>query len=162
MLSVQVSDLKTDGFPGIIKPMNTTFIRAAAVLLLLCAAAAAGSYALAQDQPKSAAPPVLVLAVMCETIENFKPVNQAVVFSISLGRVYCFTAFDPVPEKNDIYHRWYRQDRLISNAKLALNPPKWSSFSSMQLRDVDKGAWRVEIVDSQGMIMKTLRFSISD
>ncbi len=141
--------------------MNTTITRAVAVLLFLYAGAAAGPHVLAQDQPK-AAQPVLVQAVMCETIENFKPVNQAVVFSISLGRVYCFTAFDPVPEQSDIHHRWYRQDLLISNATLVLTPPKWSSFSSMQLREADKGPWRVEIVDNQGMLMKTLRFSISD
>ncbi len=106
--------------------------------------------------------PVLVEAVMCEAIEKFKPLNQAVVFSISLGRVFCFTGFDPVPEETTIYHRWYRQDRLISSTKLVLNPPKWASFSSMQLREADKGPWRVEIVDSRENLMKILRFSISD
>lgn len=106
--------------------------------------------------------PVLVQAVMCEAIERFKPLNQAVVFSISLGRVFCFTAFDQVQQETMVYHRWYRQDRLISNAKLVLNPPKWSSFSSMQLREADKGPWRVEVVDSQENLMETLRFSIVD
>jgi len=107
-------------------------------------------------------PPGLVQAVMCESIEKFLPVNPAVVFSISLGRVYCFTAFDPVYEETVVYHRWYRQDRLISNARLVLNPPKWSSFSSMQLRPADKGPWRVEIVAPGETVLKTLRFSISD
>jgi hypothetical protein len=107
-------------------------------------------------------PPVMVQAVMCEGIENFLPVNPAVVFSISLGRVFCFTAFDPVYEETAVFHRWYRQDRLISNARLVLLPPKWSSFSSMQLRSADKGPWRVEIVDSRENVLKTLRFGISD
>ncbi len=107
-------------------------------------------------------PPVLVQAQMCEAIEKFMPVNPAAVFSISLGRVYCFTAFDPVYEETVVYHRWYRQDRLISNARLVLNPPKWSSFSSIQLRSADKGPWRVEIVDNREKLMKILRFSISD
>jgi len=107
-------------------------------------------------------PPVLVQAEMCESIERFQPVNPAVVFSISLGRVYCFTSFDPVFEETVMFHRWFRKDLLISNARLVLNPPKWSSFSSMQLRPVDKGPWRVEIVDSRDNLIKTLRFSISD
>ena len=107
-------------------------------------------------------PPLLVQAEMCESIENFKPVNPAVVFSISLGRVYSFTSFDPVFEKTVMFHRWFRKDRLISNSRLVLNPPNWASFSSMQLRPVDKGPWRVEIVDSQDNLIKTLRFSISD
>jgi hypothetical protein len=135
-------------------------------MLGLMAAAMGSPVAHAQEQLVPAGPavesPVLVQAQMCEAIEKFKPVNPAVVFSIFLGRVYCFTAFDPVFEETVVYHRWYRQDRLISNARLVLSPPKWSSFSSMQLRDVDKGPWRVEIIDSQENIMKTLRFSISD
>ncbi len=136
------------------------------MLLLLPAAAFFTSHARARDTLSTDQPvliqPVLVAAVMCEAIEKFKPVNQAVVFSISLGRVFCFTEFDPVPQETTVYHRWYRQDRLISTAKLVLNPPKWSSFSTMQLREADKGPWRVEIVDSREKLMKTLRFSISD
>ncbi len=137
------------------------FFKLISMLLLLPAAVFFSSHARARDA-LSKDQPVLVEAVMCEAIEKFKPVNQAVVFSISLGRVFCFTGFDPVPEETTVYHRWYRQDRLISTAKLVLHPPKWASFSSMQLREADKGPWRVEIVDSQEKLMKTLRFSISD
>lgn len=104
----------------------------------------------------------LVTSVMCEGITNYLPVYPAVVFSLSQGQIFCFTAFDPVLEQTHIYHRWYRRDTLISNARLTLNPPKWSSASSMQLRDGDTGAWRVEIVDASETLLKTLRFSISD
>jgi hypothetical protein len=132
--------------------------------LLAAVTVTSGSYAQEQTPVMSPVsdPPVLVQALMCETIERFQPVNPAVVFSISLGRVYCFSAFDPVFEESIVYHRWYRQDRLISNTRLVLNPPKWSSFSSMQLRPADKGPWRVEIVDSRDKLLKILRFSISD
>jgi len=104
----------------------------------------------------------LVHAAMCESIENLLPVYPAVVFSISKGEIICFTAFDPVPKKTHVFHKWYKRDRLISRSKLTMNPPKWSSFSSMQLRNVDKGAWRVDITDANDTILKTLRFSISD
>ncbi|MFH1155980.1 MAG: DUF2914 domain-containing protein [Pseudomonadota bacterium] len=104
----------------------------------------------------------LVSSVMCESVSNFLPVYPAVVFTISQGEIFCYTAFDPVPEQIHIYHKWYKRDTLISSARLTLNPPKWSSVSSMQLRDGDKGAWRVEIVDANNILVKTLRFSISD
>ena len=106
--------------------------------------------------------PVLVESVMCESIANFKPVYPAVVFTLSQGEIYCFTAFDPVPAQAYIHHKWYRRDTLISSARLTLNPPKWSSVSSVTLRDGDKGAWRVEVVDDQDKPITTLRFSISD
>lgn len=108
------------------------------------------------------APPTLVYGTMCESIENFHPVDPAVVFSISKGEIICFTTFDPVLKKTNVFHKWYKRDQLISRARLTLQPPKWSSFSSMQLRKADKGPWRVDITDINDNILQTLRFSISD
>ena len=104
----------------------------------------------------------LFKAVMCETIQDYAPAHPAVVFSIELGRVSCFTEFDPVPEKTYIHHKWYQNDSLITEKRLTLNPPRWSSFTSVQLRDADKGPWRVEITDEKDNLMRTLRFSITD
>ncbi|MDD9301993.1 MAG: DUF2914 domain-containing protein [Desulfobacter sp.] len=105
---------------------------------------------------------ILSQAVMCTAIETFKPVDPAVVFSISRGEVFCFSRFDPVLEKTHIFHRWYKRDKLIFTMKLTLSPPKWSSFSRIQIRDADKGPWRVEILDDQDQLMQTLRFSMTD
>ena len=104
----------------------------------------------------------LVRAVMCETIQEYAPVNPAVVFSIDLGRVSCFTAFDPVPRQTFVHHKWYRDDSLITVKRLTINPPRWSSFTSVQLRDADKGPWRVEVTDENDNLMRVLRFSITD
>ena len=104
----------------------------------------------------------LVRAVMCESIQEYAPANPAVVFSIELGRVSCFTEFDPVPEKTYIQHKWYQNDRLITEKRLTINPPRWSSFTSVQLRESDKGPWRVEVTDENDKLMRILRFSITD
>lgn len=110
------------------------------------------------DQPRM----VLADAVVCESISNFRPVNPAVVFSVSQGEVFCFSEFDPVYEKTAIFHNWYKKDKLIFSMRLVLSVPKWSSFSRVQMRDADKGPWRVEIRDEDNNILKTLRFSMSD
>ncbi len=104
----------------------------------------------------------LVQAVMCESIENFQPVNSGVVFSISSGEVFCFSKFDPVLEKTYVLHQWYKKDKLIFTMRLTLSPPKWSSFSRIQIRDIDKGPWRVEIVNARNTLLQTLRFSMAD
>lgn len=105
---------------------------------------------------------ILTHAVMCESIDNFKPQNPAIVFSIDLGKVFCFTAFDQIGETTYIYHKWYQMDRLISRKRLTLNPPQWSTISSMQLRMADRGPWYVEITDKDDILLQRLRFSISD
>lgn len=107
---------------------------------------------------------LLVQAVVCEGVQSYTPVNPAIVFSIDSGsgKISCFTAFDPVPENMFIYHTWYHRGRMITRKKLSLKSPSWSTFSSIQLREMDKGPWVVEIKDLQGNIFKTLRFSITD
>lgn len=130
--------------------------------LVLVAVLACPSPVCSQEATAAAEGPMLVTAVMSESIEKFVPVNPAVIFSIELGRIACFTEFDPVPEKTIIHHKWYRKDSLISAKQLTINPPRWSSFSSMQLRDADKGPWRVEVTDQSGKLIQSLRFSITD
>lgn len=101
-------------------------------------------------------------AVMCEAIKDFKPENAAVVFSITIGKVSCFTSFDFVPEQTFIYHKWFHKDKPSTEKRLTLQSPSWASYSSIQLRETDKGPWRVEICDQEGNRLHTLRFSITD
>ncbi len=104
----------------------------------------------------------LVQAAMCEEVRNRSPYNPGVVFSSTLGKVICFTDFNPVLEKTFVYHKYYFMDELSAKIKLTLNPPRWATLSSIQLRETDKGPWRVEIVDERENVLYTVRFSIAD
>ncbi|OQY07882.1 MAG: hypothetical protein B6I22_02220 [Desulfobacteraceae bacterium 4572_123] len=99
---------------------------------------------------------------MCEGIKDHRPRDEAIVFSIRLGSIYCFTDFEPVPDKTNIYHRWFIRDKLRTERKLPVKPARWSTFSKIRLLKGDKGPWRVEITDQQGIIFQTLRFSVTD
>ena len=113
--------------------------------------------------PEKVPPPLLKKAVLCEKVLNrTTPVNEGVVFSSELGRLICFTDFDPVYEETIIYHKFYFKDKLSSKFKLSLKPPRWAVQSSIQLRESDKGPWRVEITDTEGNIFSVIRFSITD
>lgn len=100
-------------------------------------------------------------AVICKGIEKLAPVLPGVVFPDSLEKIYCFTHFSAVPKKTSVYHVWYSRDRLVAKIKLAVRPPQWSTYSTIQLRTADKGPWRVEITDEDGRTLKILRFSIA-
>lgn len=106
--------------------------------------------------------PKLQEATICEDLKDFLPVNPGVAFSVSAGRVIFYTYFNPVPQKTFIYHSWFQKDQLITRKRLYLQPPKWATHSAMQLRDTDKGPWRVEITDHADKVVKVLRFSITD
>lgn len=101
-------------------------------------------------------------ALMCENMKELEPGNKSVIFSVSIAHAVCFTSFDPVPEKCDIFHNWFQRDQPDASFKLTLKPPKWSSFSRVRLQSSDVGPWRVEITDANGKILKTLYFSVTE
>ena len=101
-------------------------------------------------------------AVMCEEIYSDAPRNPTSVFSASKEKAVSFSIFDPVPQKTVIYHNWYHRDVPSARIKLQLEPPRWSTYSSIQLRKTDIGPWRVEITDDKGHVFGVLRFSVTD
>jgi hypothetical protein len=101
-------------------------------------------------------------ALMCEEIIDNATRNPTVVFSASREKAICYSSFDPVPQKTVIFHNWFHRDVPSARIQLILNPPRWSTYSSIQLRKADIGPWRVEITDEKGKIFGVLRFSVTD
>jgi len=134
---------------------------------LLCVSILLGGRAVPQEAAlaptgASGEKPTLVQASMCASLKEGNLCNPGAVFSVSQGKVLCFSSFDPVPRKTFILHSWFHRDVLITRQKLTLNPPRWSTYSTIQLREADKGPWRVEIEDHDARLIEVLRFSITD
>ncbi len=139
---------------------HTVLTLSLSLLMLLCQPLRAQSPSDTDDA--AATDIVLVQAEMCEDIQELTPQNTTTVFSIERRKAVCFTSFDPVPFETEIYHHWYHRDRRSARIKLALQPPRWSTYSSIQLRAEDLGPWRVEVTDAKGRIFQILRFSITE
>lgn len=105
---------------------------------------------------------VVVRAQTCEKMSNLQPVNQTAVFSVARDKAFCFAEIEGIVTTTHIYHNWIRRDNHVAGIKLVVKPPRWSTVSSISLRETDKGPWRVEITDMNGNILKTLRFSVVD
>lgn len=136
-------------------------------LALLCTSILLSGQVFSQEPPSPspasrAERPTLAQAAMCASLKEGSPCNSGAVFPVSQGGVLCFTSFDPVPRKTFIFHSWFHRDALITRHKLTLNPPRWATYSSIQLRETDKGPWRVEITDQDARLLGVLRFSITD
>jgi len=112
------------------------------------------------QKPAAAKELVLGKAVVCEAVKKSIPQGGAIAFSISLGRVYCFTEFPTVPQEMHIYHNWYHRDKRRAGVKLLLKPERWSTFSYVTFKKQDLGPWRIDVTDQKGKILRTLRFSI--
>ena len=142
------------------KTLSFTFALSFVILVLPLAAGTQEKQA--ASSASSADKLTLVQATMCASLKEGNPCNPGAVFPVNQGKVLCFSSFDPVPRKTIIYHSWFHRDVLINRLKFTLNPPRWSSYSTIQLREADKGPWRVEITDQEARMLEILRFSITD
>lgn len=143
-------------------------LRCCGLILLVCLAAGFGGVRAQEESAKPSAPEAgkkgltLIQALVCEKVVDGIPQEPAIVFSISRGKVSFYTFFDPVPQNTFVTHHWYYRDEPSARIRLQLRPPRWATFSTIQLRDTDKGPWRVEVTDAAGVALKELRFSITD
>jgi hypothetical protein len=135
-------------------------LRIIGITVILLIVIAPITYSFAQNAPKKRLK--IEQAMICEAVREFQPINPGITFSIANGSIACFTRFDAVPVETFIGHRWYRKDELVTEQKLILKPPQWSTYSRIQLREFDKGPWRVEIVDSDNQVISILRFSVTE
>jgi len=140
-------------------------VKTTVALFLLLGAALTGlarHAANAETTEPEASELLLGTAAICEAVQNSIPFNEAIVFSISRKKLYCYTDFVAVPEKSFIYHNWYLRDEKRASVKLQLNHPRWATFSYVAFKTTDLGPWRVEVTDAQGNVLHILRFSIVD
>jgi len=115
-----------------------------------------------ENTPAEDKMPQLKTALVCEVVKNGTCERPTVVLSVEKKQAFCYTLFENVSAPRIIYHRWYHRGELTTQVKLKLQPPRWATYSSIQLREADKGPWQIEIVDESGRIYETLRFSITD
>jgi hypothetical protein len=104
----------------------------------------------------------LIQAFMCEKIIEGTPYGRGIAFSVSTGTICCYTLFNEIKQNSEIYHHWFSRDKPTAQFKLVLKEPRWATFSNIELRDDDKGPWRVEIRNANGRLLRTLRFSVVD
>ena len=108
-----------------LKPLITFMAFLCCAATVVFAASPAGDTA---SIPAGGPQVILGEATVSELVKNGIPFNSAAAFSITLGRVYCFTDFVEVNAKTVIYHNWFHRDEKRAPVKLALRPPRWATF----------------------------------
>ena len=100
-------------------------------------------------------------AVICKNVADRQPVEPGSSFPVSVGRLYCYTKIENIQNATDIVHAWYYGDTQRARIALNINPPSWRTYSSKIIQAHETGAWRVEILDTTGNLLETVRFEIT-
>jgi hypothetical protein len=100
-------------------------------------------------------------AAVCKDVVDREPVDAGSSFTAAVGKLYCFTRIIGAESPTQITHVWYFDDTERARVELAVNGITWRTYSSKIIQPHELGAWRVEVLDSEGKLLKKLEFEIT-
>ena len=82
--------------------------------------------------------------------------------STSVRELYCFTRLTSDEEgESRIKHVWYRGDEKVGESELPVKGKKWRTFSSRVVQKGMAGDWRVDALDSEGKLLRSVKFRMN-
>ena len=99
-------------------------------------------------------------AAMCKSVVDLEPVDAGTSFPVSLGMLYCFTKIAGAQSPIQITHVWYFDGTERARVDLPVNSVSWRTYSSKIIQPHEMGAWRVDVLDANGKVLKTLEFEV--
>ncbi|MBP1733178.1 MAG: hypothetical protein H6Q55_3607 [Deltaproteobacteria bacterium] len=123
------------------------------------------SPALAQEKAKPAAAKeaaalAIARAVVATGVENKEPTGAAEAFPAATEKVFCFVEATGISKDMEITTVWYQGDKEVRKINLGLKAgPKWRTWAEKKLYGA-KGAWKVEIKDPEGKVLKEVKFKV--
>ena len=99
-------------------------------------------------------------AAITTAVVDREPVDEVEVFPREEGKLYCFTRIIGADEPTTIQHLWYYGGQLMSRVELPVNSPVWRTWSAKDFPESWQGAWRVEIQDATGKVLRQAEFQL--
>lgn len=131
-------------------PVKMIFILVTMILI------AAPAYA--QEDPAAAADVMIETAIICKGVVDLEPQGAGDVFSTDLEKVVCFTRAVGAAEDTEIIHNWYFGENLAASVRLHVGSANWRTYSSKTILPEYAGEWKVEILASDGKLLKKIYF----
>lgn len=98
------------------------------------------------------------VAVICENVANLEPIGAAESFPVSVGELKCFTRIIGAHEPTTVTHVWYFGMTERGRVDLVIKGSRWRTYSSKKIQAHEVGSWRVEVIDTEGTVLKVIQF----
>lgn len=107
----------------------------------------------------------LVITEMAVTtkVAKGKPIDSVRrISAVTVNTLYCFTRLrGDADTDTTIRHRWFRNDVLAKESELPVKGSRWRTYSSIPVDRGSTGNWRVDVVDSEGHLLKSVTFRVN-
>ncbi len=100
-------------------------------------------------------------AVISKNIADRQPVEPGSSFSVSVGKLFCYSKVTNIQSSTQIYHVWYYGDTERARVALNVNPPNWRTYSSKIIQAHEIGKWHVKIIDDANNMLQDIEFDLT-
>jgi hypothetical protein len=100
-------------------------------------------------------------AAICKSVVNREAVDIGTRFPNSVPRLYCFTRIVGADQPTEIVHVWSYGDAERARISLKVESSNWRTYSSKAIQAHETGAWRVDVLDAAGNLLKTINFEVT-
>lgn len=83
--------------------------------------------------------------------------------SASVKELFCFTRINTEEDQETtIKHIWYQNNEKVGESELPVKGTRWRTYSKKVVeKGRSAGDWRVEALDSDGNVLKTVKFRMN-
>ena len=112
-------------------------------------------------QAQMADPIKVAAAAVCQNIVDREAVDVGTRFPNSVPRLYCFTKVVGASQPTEVVHVWSYGDVERARISLGVQSSSWRTYSSKAIQAHETGAWRVDVLDTAGNLLETIRFEVT-
>jgi hypothetical protein len=102
---------------------------------------------------------VTVEAVLARSVVDRAPQDTGVAFPAEVGELVLWTRVTGAAGQT-LNHVWFHGDTEVANVPLTIGGSPWRTWSRKTIPVEAAGAWRVEIRDAAGTVLKQLDFTV--
>ncbi len=95
-------------------------------------------------------------AVICKDVVDRVPVDADTVFSVSVGKLCCFTRITGAQIPTTVTHVWYFEETERGRMALPVGSPNWRTMSSKIIQAHEIGRWHVDVLAPNGRVLFTI------
>ncbi len=88
------------------------------------------------------------------------PSGTSMTFPASVERLYAWTRIQGAVGGTTIHHVWIQGDVERADIELRIGGSPWRTWSNKAIMPEWTGNWRVEVRDSNGNVLETIRFTV--
>jgi hypothetical protein len=101
-------------------------------------------------------------AVVTTQVSDRAPVDVIQTYPATVERLFCFTRVTGAAADTTIVHVWSLRGKETSRIELPVRSSDWRTWSSKTIYPGSAGDWKVDILDAEGALLKSVSFTLTD